>query len=77
MPPKPKGLDAFNLSVWANMPQGKIVSNGWTMSLGAVRQKVLHAQNNDELDHIFDTDGFFMPIALLKNLENTRGKRHR
>lgn len=30
------------------------------MSLGAVRQKVLHAQNNDELDHIFDTDGFFM-----------------
>lgn len=30
------------------------------MSLGSVRQKVLHAQNNDELDHIFDTDGFFM-----------------
>ena len=30
------------------------------MSLGSVRQKVLHAQNNDEIDHIFDTDGFFM-----------------
>lgn len=30
------------------------------MSLGSVRQKVLHAQNNDELDYIFDTDGFFM-----------------
>ena len=30
------------------------------MSLGSVRQKVLHSQNNDELDHIFDTDGFFM-----------------
>lgn len=30
------------------------------MSFGAVRQRVLHALNNDELDHIFDTDGFFM-----------------
>ncbi len=25
----------------------------------AIRDKVLHAVNNDELDHIFDTDGFF------------------
>ena len=30
------------------------------LSGGAVRDKVLQAQNNDELDHIFDTDGFFM-----------------
>jgi len=25
----------------------------------SVREKVLHAVSNDELDHIFDTDGFF------------------
>ena len=30
------------------------------MSMSAVRDKVLRAINNDELDHIFDTDGFFM-----------------
>ena len=29
------------------------------LSQGAVRDKVLKAQNNDELDHIFDTDGIF------------------
>lgn len=29
------------------------------MTNGLVRQKVLQAVNNDELDHIFDTDGFF------------------
>lgn len=29
------------------------------LSLGAVREKVLKAQNNDELDHIFDVDGIF------------------
>ena len=29
------------------------------LSKGIVRNKVLHAVNNDELDHIFDTDGFF------------------
>ena len=29
------------------------------MSQGAVREKVLKAQNNDELDHIFETDGIF------------------
>lgn len=29
------------------------------MAKGAVRQKVLSAINNDELDHIFDTDGEF------------------
>ena len=30
------------------------------MSKSAVRDKVLHATTNDEIDHIFDTDGFFM-----------------
>ena len=30
------------------------------MSKGSVRKKVMHAQNTDELDHIFNTDGFFM-----------------
>ena len=29
------------------------------MSQGAVREKVLKAQNIDELDHIFETDGIF------------------
>lgn len=30
------------------------------MSKSAIRDKVSHAMNNDELDHIFDADGFFM-----------------
>ena len=30
------------------------------MAMSAVRDKVLRAMTNDELDHIFDTDGFFM-----------------
>lgn len=30
------------------------------MSKSATRDKVSHAMTNDELDHIFDTDGFFM-----------------
>ena len=29
------------------------------MSKSAIRDKVSHAMTNDELDHIFDTDGFF------------------
>ena len=29
------------------------------LAKGATRDKVLKAQNNDELDHIFETDGFF------------------
>lgn len=31
------------------------------LAKGAIRDKVLKAQNNDELDHIFDTDGEFAP----------------
>jgi type III restriction enzyme len=31
------------------------------MAKSAVRDKVSHAMTNDELDHIFETDGFFMP----------------
>ena len=30
------------------------------MSKSAVRDKVSRAMSNDELDHIFDSDGFFM-----------------
>lgn len=30
------------------------------MSKSATRDKVSHAMTNDELDHIFDTEGFFM-----------------
>lgn len=30
------------------------------MSQSAIRDKVAHAMNDDELGHIFDTDGFFM-----------------
>ena len=30
------------------------------MARSAVRDKVARAMTNDELDHIFDTDGFFM-----------------
>ena len=30
------------------------------MSKSAIRDKVSHAMTNDELDHIFDVDGFFM-----------------
>lgn len=29
------------------------------LAKGSTREKVLKSQNNDELDHIFDTDGFF------------------
>ena len=30
------------------------------MSRSAIRDKVKHAMNDDELTHIFDTDGFFV-----------------
>jgi type III restriction enzyme len=30
------------------------------MSKSAIRDKVSHAMSNDELDHLFDTDGFFI-----------------
>lgn len=32
------------------------------MSMSAVRDKVLYAMTNDQLDHIFETDGFFMDV---------------
>ena len=40
-------------------PSGKLRFKRLDFSKGAVRDKVLKAINNDELDHIFDTDGFF------------------
>ncbi len=32
------------------------------LAKGAIREKVLKAQNNDELDHIFETDGAFLSL---------------
>lgn len=40
-------------------PAGKIRFKRLDLSQGAVRDKVLKAQNTDELDHIFETDGIF------------------
>ena len=40
-------------------PSGKNRFKRLDMAKGAVRNKVLSAINNDELDHIFDTDGEF------------------
>ena len=33
------------------------------MSRGSIRQKVLKAINTDEIDHIFETDGFLSNMA--------------
>ena len=41
-------------------PAGKTRFKRLDLSEGTVREKVLKAQNNDELDHVFDTVGFFM-----------------
>ena len=38
---------------------GKIRFKRLDLSQGAVREKVLKAQNNDEFDHIFETNGIF------------------
>jgi type III restriction enzyme len=40
-------------------PAGKTRFKRLDLSQGAVRDKVLKAQNTDELDHIFETDGIF------------------
>ena len=40
-------------------PAGKIRFKRLDLSQGAVRDKVLKAQNTDEFDHIFETDGIF------------------
>ncbi len=40
-------------------PAGNTRFKRLDLSLGAVREKVLKAQNNDELDHIFDVEGIF------------------
>ncbi len=41
-------------------PAGKIRFKRLDLSQGAVRDKVLKAQNTDELDYIFETDGIFL-----------------
>ncbi len=43
-------------------PAGKQRFKRLDLSHGTVREKVLKAQNTDELDHIFETDGFFMKL---------------
>lgn len=40
-------------------PAGNTRFKRLDLSQGSVREKVLKAQNTDEIDHIFDTDGFF------------------
>lgn len=40
-------------------PAGKMRFKRIDLSEGLIREKVLKAQNNDELDHIFDINGFF------------------
>ena len=40
-------------------PAGKMRFKRLDLSQGAVRDKVLKAQNTDEIDHIFETDGIF------------------
>lgn len=41
-------------------PAGRNRFKRLDMAQSAVRDKVAKATTNDELDHIFETDGFFM-----------------
>lgn len=54
------GVGRIQLIRMAKDISGKNRFKRLDMSMSAVRDKVLRAINNDELDHIFDTDGFFM-----------------
>lgn len=67
--PKAKGLAAYardeqrigrvQLIRMGKDAAGKSRFKRLDLSLGHIRDKVLHAVTNDELDHIFDTEGFF------------------
>lgn len=54
------GVGRIQLIRMAKDISGKNRFKRLDMSMSAVRDKVSKAINNDELDHIFDTDGFFM-----------------
>ena len=54
------GVGRIQLIRMAKDISGKNRFKRLDMSMSAVRDKVSRAINNDELDHIFDTDGFFM-----------------
>lgn len=54
------GVGRIQLIRMAKDISGKNRFKRLDMSMSAVRDKVSRAINNDELDHIFDTNGFFM-----------------
>lgn len=54
------GVGRIQLIRMAKDISGKDRFKRLDMSMSAVRDKVSRAINNDELDHVFDTDGFFM-----------------
>lgn len=54
------GVGRIQLIRMAKDISGKNRFKRLDMSMSAVRDKVSRAINNDELDHIFDTDGYFM-----------------
>ena len=54
------GVGRIQLIRMAKDISGKDRFKRLDMSMSTVRDKVSRAINNDELDHIFDTDGFFM-----------------
>lgn len=54
------GVGRIQLIRMAKDISGKNRFKRLDMSMSAVRDKVSRVINNDELDHIFDTDGFFM-----------------
>lgn len=54
------GVGRIQLIRMAKDISGKNRFKRLDMSMSAVRDKISKAINNDELDHIFDTDGFFM-----------------
>jgi hypothetical protein len=60
MPAKIPVSDASSLSVWIEMlPVGNKRFKRLDMSRSAIRDKVLKAMTNDEINHIFDIDGVF------------------
>ena len=54
------GVGRIQLIRMAKDISGKNRFKRLDMSMSVVRDKVSSAINNDELDHVFDTDGFFM-----------------
>ncbi|MDO4571240.1 MAG: hypothetical protein Q4D38_12715, partial [Planctomycetia bacterium] len=44
------------------------------LAKGAIREKVLKAQNTDELDHIFDTDGEFVRWGVAESGQRKNGR---